>query len=164
MDANQLTTQLSQFEKRRAAQHQTILVQMLQQIAKANQLTDEEMRALDATMRAAGVTRPQLAEMLRTIQAYHKRPIVTAADEAKLANDLETAKLDMKTVMAQRSMLPALARTPAEQDAREHWFHRRDEATQAVHAAEAAIKRLNTIKAGTAAIETRFPQLVAGVN
>jgi hypothetical protein len=160
MDAKQLAEQLNEFDKRRAAQSHKILVQMAQQIAKADTLTDEEMRTLDAQLKTAGVTRQQLCEMIRTLNGYKKRTIVTPREEAELASNLTAAKLHLKEVMTERELLPQIGKTRHEQEARERWFQRRDDATAAVREAEAAIKRLAMTKTGMAAIEKRYAELV----
>jgi hypothetical protein len=160
MKPQELNLQLADWDKRHAAENRKILVKLAQQVAKSERLTDDELGAVDATIRAAGSTRAELVNMVGVIYGYRARTVVTADDEARLASDLEIAKLNLKAVKAEKELMPHVAVTRQQQEARERWFQRRDGAVYAVAEAESAIKRLEMTKAGTATIEKRHAELV----
>jgi hypothetical protein len=160
MKPQELNAQLADWDKRQTAENRKVLVKLAQQVVTADRLADEELGTIDATIRATGVTRQDLVNMVAVIYGYKGRTVVTADDEAKLASDLEAAKLNLKSVKAEKELMPPLARTRQEQEARERWFQRRDGAMHAVREAEAAIKRLEMTKVEAATIEKRHAEVV----
>lgn len=157
MDSKELTRQLQEFDKRRAEQARKILVQMAQQIAKADALSDEEMRTLDATLRNAGVTRQQVGQMIQTLIGH--KVMVNAfnqADEAKHKAAVQVAEANLKQVMAERSEVPLMCN-----EARERWWQRRDNAKEAVAAAKHELQRFIVTKESLAKVEKDNAELLA---
>lgn len=160
MKPTELRTQLADWDKRQAQHNRKVLVKLAQLAAEAETLSDKELANLDTAIRTAGATHQQFLEMVATITGYKGRPLVTAEDEAKANDKLQAAKIELASIMAEREMLPHIGRNGQEQEARERWFQRRDDARFRVMEAEAEIKRLEMTKTEAATVEHRHAQLV----
>jgi hypothetical protein len=148
---------LADFDKRRMAQTHKLLIPIAQRIAAASEVSDDELRTLDAMLKGSGITRQQFADILAIVVGYERRPIVTAAEQDAAGRNLDAAQIRLEGIQAERSKLPPLS----QHEARRRWFEGRDAAIADVHAAEAAIKRLQSLKTQAATIERRHADLLS---
>ena len=154
MESKALAFRVESWQRRRDQHSKTIIKEMARHVASSNDLTDDEIRTLDATLDAAGMAWDKFAEQVAIINKYAQLQsrLNQATDPTP---NYDAAKCELNQILALGDDLKA-----ADKAAQERFRDRRAAAMKLVEEAKQAVRSLDLLKQNVARLRRDHADLL----